>query len=443
MVLVVLLALAGSVVSMDRAPAAPPLGANPSSLVEQLGSSQYAVRESATNRLIGLGTRSREAVVEALIDPDPEVRMRAEAILEQIEIDRILKPQPITLDFAEAPLSEILDSIKEQTGCEFQVVPPTPEMLSRTLTLQSEEPVSFWEAIDRVASEARLRSDPSFLNNPLRSVSPVVRFLNGRPARYLSYYDRSFRIQITEIKYQADQSLSLDEQGRFIPPSKRLTASLQIQAHPGVQFRQTEPLVLDVAQDDQGRSLAPEANPNRVNSMPASNMGITFQLLRPEPIGNALVELRGRIPVVVSARRIADPLILTLQPESVGQSIRNNETEITLESYDPESKVGPTIKLTVRNLQGDETRRYPYNNAIFTQLELVDEQGRIVQWRQQVRSNPQDRQAMQLTMFAQQFSRANVGKKEEVGAPTKLKYYELVKTSYEIPFAFRDLPLPR
>jgi hypothetical protein len=50
-------------------------------LVRQLGSESFAVRQRATRQLIELGAASREALAQAAIDADAEVRIRARAAL--------------------------------------------------------------------------------------------------------------------------------------------------------------------------------------------------------------------------------------------------------------------------------------------------------------------------------------------------------------------------
>src|SRR5262249_52827188 len=53
-------------------------------LIEQLGSSKFRVRETAAKELLALGKRAIPALRKALQSTDPDVRLRAQLLLNQI-----------------------------------------------------------------------------------------------------------------------------------------------------------------------------------------------------------------------------------------------------------------------------------------------------------------------------------------------------------------------
>ena len=65
--------------------AAPPSAADAAArLIPQLGSDRFAVRESTTSELMRMGIEIKPALVAALDDADPEIRMRARRILTSV-----------------------------------------------------------------------------------------------------------------------------------------------------------------------------------------------------------------------------------------------------------------------------------------------------------------------------------------------------------------------
>jgi len=89
--------VAGAAMAADPAPASRPVSAPATApatapapgeiarLVEQLGSERLALREAATNRLVEIGQPAESALRRATTHKDPEVRIRVEAILEEID----------------------------------------------------------------------------------------------------------------------------------------------------------------------------------------------------------------------------------------------------------------------------------------------------------------------------------------------------------------------
>src|SRR2546421_504768 len=81
-------------------------------LVERLGSDVYSEREAAAERLEQYGEVAREALRRAAQGDDPEIRRRAEELLDRLqrraEAERVLQPRKVHLVFQDAALPDAL-----------------------------------------------------------------------------------------------------------------------------------------------------------------------------------------------------------------------------------------------------------------------------------------------------------------------------------------------
>ena len=85
-------------------------------LVAGLSAPRRADRERAAKRLEALGEAARPALLEAAESNDLELRARAAAVLDAIEGRAIGRPTPVTLDFRDVPLAEVVDLVSERSG---------------------------------------------------------------------------------------------------------------------------------------------------------------------------------------------------------------------------------------------------------------------------------------------------------------------------------------
>src|SRR5438552_9086943 len=116
----VLLGVAGAMTARSQ-PAKPTVDAEQIvRLVAQLGSPQFADREKANESLTEVGRPALAALERARQGSDPEVRRRAEAIMQRIErrLDtaEVLQPTRVRLAFQNTPLDEAVETVAEKTG---------------------------------------------------------------------------------------------------------------------------------------------------------------------------------------------------------------------------------------------------------------------------------------------------------------------------------------
>jgi hypothetical protein len=160
-------------------------------LVQRLGDNDPVLREEATRRIREIGPRAQEALAKVRESSDPEMRARANALLQQFERDRIqaaleAKERPkvfprVTIDVAEAPLENVLKELGQKTGMIWETEDIS---LKRTVTLKARD-MPLIEALERIglcrfmelSGKVVLRETPEA---PLATFADGVRFTFAR-----------------------------------------------------------------------------------------------------------------------------------------------------------------------------------------------------------------------------------------------------------------------
>jgi hypothetical protein len=488
-VLLLLCASAFASASADETP-------DPGALIKRLGAASFDDRVAAYKALERLGGDALPALRAAADASDPRVRSRVRALLEalgrQAEVDRVSRPTMVRLDFRGRPLGEIVDALNHRHDLNLDLqVGPAPrrgmvlfdpkardrlvQLRGRSLTLEAPGLVPFWEAVDRLCQAAALHYDLSPRSGsgigqgsftlradrtgrgPVSDFGPVrVEF-----ARIYSVFERDFTGDP-----DADPDLARPE---AVPAGAgELTVSLAVLPEPGLVLHQTGPLTVVEAVDNRGRSLSPRA-PKGPFPGPQSQLVVggmsgyagfraNLELVAPDPPGASIRRLRGNVPVVAVARG-AGPLVIPLTGEGVvGKPFWTRDMTFVVDqtSLDPGAKV--SVVVTVRTDRGfppvsgrPDARRADFTpfwlDRVAEHLELVDANGRRLQLSvgSQTQGLVGTERFVRYTLVVRSSSNggpAGGGNGSKTPVPAELRYYDFVQTAVEVPFDFRDLPMP-
>jgi hypothetical protein len=128
-------------------------------LIAQLGSTQAAERDAATQELAALGPAAVESLRGAADSKDAEVRRRAQKLLRGIEqrvaSERFLKPRPVRLVYRDMPVTAAVADLARKTGLRLQIIGDAAPLASRRLTLDTGE-TTLWEALAQFCRKAGL-----------------------------------------------------------------------------------------------------------------------------------------------------------------------------------------------------------------------------------------------------------------------------------------------
>jgi hypothetical protein len=397
--------------------------------------------------------------------PDLEVRARVNGLVVKIEGSLLLEPTPVRLDFEDRPIEEVISEIAQRAGIRLVYNVRGP---SRMITLVSDRPVPFWAAIDQLCEAGGLGyafngpNGPN-LNERALVLAPGIEGMGGRRSDH-----GPFRVNLIGLHYE--RNLVFAGGGspapfqRFAPdapppappvPStggqqatEQFVVRLQAASEPQLSVRQVGPLKLTTATDDEGRSLvpttAPAPSPFALGNPAVGANPIQFAigLKLPARPGQMIRLLRGSIPVNVSMRR-PDPLVVPLATAS-GKTFRNQDATIVVHEARAATNANQlSIELTVTpdpsRLGSTEALDAELDPMMFRtdvgqiQIELTDASGHQVSWFPS--SNVQNGDETRLTLVS-------IPSPTSPGVPTTLRYFGTIRTATEIPFEFRDVPMP-
>jgi hypothetical protein len=466
----------------------------PAGLVAKLGSSRYSEREAAGETLARIGRPAMPALLKARESGDPEVRPRAEALAARIEAGEVLDATRIKLDVRDLPLPEAVDAIAKASGMRLRpgavagnprAEPTWPD---RRVTVESAEPIPFWEVIDRFCRAGGLRREyPPAGENFFPFKSPFDLTLVEGQAEPPASDTGALRVELLRIRYSRERNYG-DQTSEFanfggravgrrstqagVTESSSYAAELLISAEPRVRIFAVGEVEKPEAIDDRGRSLlrVPTAeeekqqlafwqmNPHldpRLNPPPRYGSGshrsmrtwpVSIDLSYPSPRAHRLERLRGVIPVVVVARR-PDPLVVELKDAS-GKAFSAGSTRITIHSIKAESGREPTIDLTLEeprpggveemmvcDSKGNRLAIAPPHDLMELRLEVLDESGESLFW--QYTQAPTERNQGRMSIVVH-----DRNSKRPRPDDLRLRFWGAIGAATDLPFAFKDVPTP-
>ncbi len=441
--------------------------ADPSGLVEQLGSARYAEREQAATALRGLGVAALPALRTARSARDAEVRTRAAAILDHVESEQMVRPTLVDLDFQDGALPDVVKAIGERSQVNLVLQPEgNPEIWKgRKVTLKEDAPVPFWAAIDRLCAAGQLRHDQTSPTGLPVGRLPSMNLSMGGPQPTGPTVDSGpFRIVLFSVTHNREVLLQAGVRPVQALRKKPMPAALaapiqtnvneqfffqmQVIAEPRLFLSQGGPLKLTEAADDKGQSLLLPSNDNQANQM--VNQGY-LNPNRPQPIqlvgqlkyaekpGKTIKTLKGSLPMSVAARK-DNPLVIHLAG-AAGKTFRTEEATLIYHETKPDPNgQGPLVELTLRNHGGAylgpnaraEMMAMHTMIAPQNQLEVLDAQGKVLPYYNRNTSGQPGDTRLSLAIM-------NNG---DGGAPATVRYYDLTRATTEAIFEYHDIPMP-
>jgi len=433
--------------------------------VAKLVSPRSAERDAAERAIEAMGDLALPALAEASDSPNLELRHRAAAITDALDGRRLARPTMVKLDYASRPPSEVASGIGREAGVTILIAndaPPRPR--EGLITLRADAPVTLWEAIERLSKASTLRLDPplppgfpqrAMLNNPgRRRRGPtmhdwILRPDDGSPAAPTSD-SGAFRVSIVSLILNRNRSfVRTPDPGGTPPSSSYFQVGLSVRAEPRLAIASLEPPVVTEARDDQGRSLLPSAAPPSSGPPLArvpfgeapGSMPVSISLALPDEPGLAIASLKGTVRALVVGRRnesVAIPL-----GAAAGKTFSIGSDSLTIHAVRPAPDGRDiTLEFTLDNAGGNAALQPMMNPQdprgglrappmAKGQIEFYDARGRLCQ-------------RVDLGSMAMSFGRQTITVQpaEGTGPPTEARYFGAAWAAIDIPFQFRDVPMP-
>ena len=414
--------------------------ADPSALVARLGSPRYADRRGASDDLEKLGRRAVNALRAARAVDDAEVRSRAEMLLEKIEVDLLTRPTLVTLEGRGRPLGEVVRDLAIESGTGLVLDRELAEDSGRRVDVRGDRPIPFWSAIERLGLAPR--TDIELASGP--RVPSLGLGLPENPRR--AEVRGPFRLELRGPDLGAGE----------------LVAYVDVLAEPRLMVKAEGTAHLLEAIDDRGQSLlmpsrdarfvAATTNIYALPDPPMPRASVPIRLRQADRPGKVLKRLKGYAVLTISARK-PEPLILSIAPieNASGKSFTVGDHTFTIQGVrsDPETR-RTSIELLVLPLgvlpepfarggrgnrrgwqQGDN--RSVDATRLCEPFEVVDARGNTLKrFATTTRNGFQAGTRLTLSIEA--------GRGE--GPPAEIRYDDYVRTTTEVPFEFKDVPMP-
>jgi hypothetical protein len=408
-------------------------------LIAQLGDADYRKRDDAVLRLKAEGPKALPALREALSHPDPEVRRRVGELVPALETAVLLTPKRVTLRVNNRPIREILDAIEKQSDYKIE----SWGSLRTTCSFDFTD-LTFWEALDRVCQSAGLVLQQGYGDDRIR--------LQARDGHVpFVQYDGPFRLVPTGFQLYRNIDFGLIGKGDGgINRNESLTLGFTVFSEPKLPLLGMGDVRLDAAYDSERNSMLLPGGGLQddidvrmgmrggrwVSRYGMGNRMISLQtqltLARPSDKATGLRLIRGRVPVTLLAEQ--KPVVIAADILSAkGVRTKVDSTSFYIEDVSQPANKQVLVKMTVAETT-DNPNDFTWMSSLYQRVELQDENGNkfaIVGngWGNNIPGSVQ-----MTTTFA-----PGGGK---VGKPSKLIYYRWTTLQHEIPFEFKELPLP-
>ncbi len=393
--------------------------------VEALGDEDVVRREEAWDALRKAGLPALPAIEKACASPDRDVadlaRRLAQAIRDDVQRGKVLGPaKRVTLDVKDRPFSEVLREIDRQAGFTMRIDPGVED---RLVTMGLKDRLYF-EAVDRlceVQGAAHLESTTACMAGVRTAGESNSQILSIRPgvhARKPTVYHGPFRMRLETIVL-------------LHPARTRIGYSVLWQ--PNVQPAVSGTLLVDEAVDDRGTDLLTKDDREgfaKTRQGPVSTSRSlwpeSYREFKPLPAEDAgrLVRFRG-------GARVQFPLeepVLDFDPtRDVG--VKRECGDYVLEFSGFTAKDGrATAKVAFTRRDREKVRFY-----LDCSMRILDSEGKDLPSSGSGGSYGEGRSVYDTTV---QFPSGR--------APATLRVRTLVRAfAEEIPFDFRDVPLPQ
>lgn len=183
----------------------PPEGAD--ALIEQLGADQYALRQQAADALRKLGSAARPWLEAAATSDDPEIRLRACGLLQNLLEDELWDGSRVSISVKEQPVSQVFGELAQLTG-NLLVMDESQSDFHEVPVSVTATSAPFWEIVDDVCRQSGNRVCPHY-GRP-KALAVVRGGPGARPAGYAGplrvHLENARRTFTEELEYEEARS---------------------------------------------------------------------------------------------------------------------------------------------------------------------------------------------------------------------------------------------
>lgn len=250
--------------------------------IEKLGSNLFSEREQAVRALVDRGPEVIPELQTLLTqNSDPEVRERAESIIELIQRNnsstQLIATKQIRLDYRDIPLSAVIADLKSKTSIPLLLVPGEVADPTRRITLVSDEPVTAWDAVRRLCHAAQLREEIKAEVSPQSKTTSMfspssrivslpspndrsellpgdvpISLVDGTPMDLPMSCETAVRVMATPGRFPTN---------KIVRGAGRIIITLDVAPFPGLNWQEVTSVRVTQAEDEDGRPMFSDLKP--------------------------------------------------------------------------------------------------------------------------------------------------------------------------------------
>lgn len=378
------------------------------------------------------------------------------------QTEKMLGDKPIKLALDKVTLSAALEALQKQSGVEFYIPRDAPkEALEKPVSVFLETP-SVYRAFAEIVDEAGVKA--ILVRNNNYEYSQLWRVAFGEKDTGDEALQTETGLFVTRLM-SINSTLSKNAIPGKTPETARtqqnnLTVSLALLPDPRLPLLGVPRAVVTRALDDKGRSLLSAKNENRDNdwqyspySFYSNNYGrntATLRLSPPQPDATTLSDLDGNVAYAVVAKTEAWEISDLLAQPEWKRSFKSGDQQfdITLKPTYKENKDLSVVIEVVSNFpRVDNQISHPLLSAepIRAALRVTDANGTILRTGGGGGSTNNQKMTTQMSFSPANREYDDEGnvKTQQMTGPFKMRFdvpLDIVQT--EVPFSFKNLPLP-
>jgi hypothetical protein len=410
-------------------PTTRPVFPDPDVTLAQFSSPDWRVRRQAQERLVAIGEEAKPFIHELIRRaPNDQTRKNAEAVLKQIDDNRIMGPSFITLHVKDAAPADVVAEISRQC---FAPLLTSPDNLWQQgtfpkVTLDVDHK-PFWAVFPDLCQKLGVDLRPSGAGMRLMQAG-------GMQIQGVSQIDGPFLVVANQITYSRTRNFG---QGQGEQTSFGM--SLTVYAEPKlIVLRSSGTINLDKAIDDHGNSLVPEAGAQRMffggfNGMGGFNVYSPLKYPTKNP-GRRITSFKGSTTLVlqtgVEKLDIPDLMHVKELPRLV------NGMQVTFIDMKKNNDAWQLrLRIPQPNFGGQEWQQLM--DGVQNRLQVLDANGASLDHRGMSTSG--NNNSIDLTL---EFARSTQPDGRNSGDPARL-VWEVPTSSKEVsvPIDLKDLPL--
>jgi hypothetical protein len=393
------------------------------SLISRLGSSSYADRRAANDELAMMGAETRQQLEVAARDADPEVRLRAKALLIRLKVLDLWSAGRVTCEAKSLPASKLLATIAEQTGNHILMGDQYGSFHDQTLELK--EPTGdFWQVMDEVCRQSANRMRPHYDTR-----QPGLVVVAGEPGKFPVAYSGPVRSQINSARRVFTEELDYEDLDSELTHTFQLNLQMMWEDRFKLVAYRSQP-ELTVARTNTGIELSatqPSGSGWNVAGSGTRQLTMSLRLHPPATTAKELDTLSLKWGLIA----VGDMATLEVSNLTSPEPHFQDDVELVVESVQsgPGSRQEVSLRMT-RDLVVPEPQEVLFQE---NDVELLDAQGRAFRKQGQTNNLTETGARMKVTF---------IGESSD-SVPKTLRFiYPRIRAQKDVELVFRHVPLP-